>query len=122
MALGAPIRAWFKRLFKVTLGILDVKQITLSDGRTANVMGTNHPSYFFYAANKYTDGPDKDEKNFALGLEVMKQDIVAACWQAEMGKSPDSDPVNVKATCTARWAWGRQAAVRACRDASLPEE
>ncbi|EGE55967.1 hypothetical protein RHECNPAF_780017 [Rhizobium etli CNPAF512] len=104
MALGSPMRTWFKRLFNVSLGILDVKQITLPDGRTANIMGTNHPSYFFYAANKYTDGPDKDEKNFALGLEVMKQDIVAACWQAEMGKAPASDPMAMKATCAARWA------------------
>ncbi|MDL2409179.1 hypothetical protein PY650_26805 [Rhizobium calliandrae] len=104
MALGSPMRSWFKRLFNVNLGILDVKQIKLPDGRTANIMGTNHPSYFFYAANKFTDGPDKDEKNFALGLEVMKQDIVAACWQAEMGKAPASDPMAMKATCTARWA------------------
>jgi hypothetical protein len=103
MALGAPMRAWFKRNFNVTLGILDVKQLSLPGGRTASVMGTNHPSYFFYAANMYTTGPDKDEKNFALGMEVMKQDIVAACWQAEMGKAPASDPVNMKSTCTARW-------------------
>jgi hypothetical protein len=81
MALGAPMRAWFKRNFNVTLGILDVKQLSLPGGRTAPVMGTNHPSYFFYAANMYTTGPDKDEKNFALGIEVMKQDIVAACWR-----------------------------------------
>ncbi|UPK37795.1 hypothetical protein IVB18_11095 [Bradyrhizobium sp. 186] len=65
----APLAGW------------DVKQLALPGGRTAPVMGTNHPSYFFYAANMYTTGPDKDEKNFALGMEVMKQDIVAACWR-----------------------------------------
>jgi hypothetical protein len=103
MALGAPIRTWFKRNFNLTLGVLDVKKVSLPDGRISPVMGTNHPSYFFYAANKYTNGPDKDEKNFALGMEVMKQDIVAACWQVEMGKAPSFDPVEMKEKCVSRW-------------------
>lgn len=103
MALGAPIRNWFKRNFDLTLGILDVRPLALPDGRTVPVMGSNHPSYFFYAANKYTSGPDKEEKNFALGLEVMKEDLVAACWQAEMGKCPASEPAEMKAKCIARW-------------------
>ena len=42
--------------------------------------------------------------NFAFGLEVMKQDIVAACWQAEMGKNLEADPKAIKQNCVSRWS------------------
>ncbi len=104
MALGAPMRVWFRENFGVTLAVLDVSSITLPDGRRVPIMGSNHPSYFFYAANRYTTGPDRDERNLALGLAVMKQDIVAACWQAEMGKNPTADPATTKTACVSKWS------------------
>ena len=103
MALGAPMRKWFFDAFGLKLDLLTVSLLKLDDGRSVPIMGTNHPSFFFYAANKYTSGSDKDEKNYAIGLEVMKQDIVAACWQAEMGMNPSADPNATKNICTGRW-------------------
>ena len=97
------MREWFKNNFKISLNILEVNELTLTDGRKVAIMGSNHPSYFFYAANKYTTGINKEELNFALGLELMKQDIVAACWQTEMGKNSGFDPRIVKENCTTRW-------------------
>jgi len=104
IALGAPIRNWIKRNWNVDLEVMDVGTIPLSDGSRCAVIASNHPSFFFYAVRSYGNGPDAEKKNLAAGLAVMKQDIVAAAWHAEMGRNPDSDPIAVLKTSTAKWA------------------
>lgn len=104
MALGAPIRKWIQRLWNQSLGILDVSTLKLPSGESAPVIASNHPSFFFYAASAYDGQPDANAKNLAAGLEVMKQDIVAAAWHAELGTRPDSDPAQALAASKAAWA------------------
>jgi len=104
MALGAPIRKWIQRLWSQSLGILDVSTLKLPSGEAAPVIASNHPSFFFYAASAYDEQPDADAKNLAAGLEVMKQDIVAAAWHAELGTRPDTDPAQALAASKAKWA------------------
>jgi hypothetical protein len=104
MALGLPIRKWIQRLWGQTLGILNVGTLALPSGETAPVIASNHPSFFFYAASAYDGQPNADAKNLAAGLAVMKQDIVAAAWHAELGANPEVDPFAALAASTAKWA------------------
>lgn len=104
MALGAPIRKWIQRLWKQSLDILDVSTLKLPSGELAPVIASNHPSFFFYAASAYDGQPDANAKNLAAGLEVMKQDIVAAAWHAELGTRPSTDPSQALVASKARWA------------------
>lgn len=103
MALGSPIRKWIQRLWNQSLGILDVGVLKLPSGESAPVIASNHPSFFFYASSAYKGQPDADAKNLAAGLAVMKQDIVAAAWHAELGARPDSDPVESLTEAKAKW-------------------
>ncbi|KAL3487988.1 hypothetical protein BJX62DRAFT_240467 [Aspergillus germanicus] len=92
IALGLPIRVWMKRVWNLSLGVLDTGTIDLDEsGATCNVIAANHPSFFYYAVRSNT-GPDAEKKNLATGLAEMKQDIVAAAWHAEMGRNPGADP------------------------------
>lgn len=103
MALGLPIRKWIQRLWGQTLGILDVGTLKLPSGEEAPVIASNHPSFFFYAASAYDGKPDADAKNLAAGLAVMKQDIVAAAWHAELGANPGTNPSVALAACKEKW-------------------
>lgn len=104
IALGAPIRKWIQRLWSQSLGILDVSTLKLPSGESAPVIASNHPSFFFYASSAYDGQPDANAKNLAAGLAVMKQDIVAAAWHAELGTSPDMNPAQALAASKAKWA------------------
>ncbi len=107
IALGLPIRKWIQRLWGQAYGILDVGTLKLQSGEEAPVIASNHPSFFFYAASAYNGEPDADARNLAAGLAVMKQDIVAAAWHAELGANPGTDPSHALASSKARWA-GRE--------------
>ncbi|QKE62738.1 hypothetical protein HNE05_04980 [Aquipseudomonas campi] len=102
VAFGGPVRAWVKAQYGVTLGVLDLGQISPAPGQTVPVLGSNHPSYIWYAADPENYNGD-EQKADAEGLEVMGQDISAACWQADMGLKPDSDPSQTLSACTQKW-------------------
>lgn len=104
IALGLPIRKWIKRLWGENLNILDVATLKITDTESASVIASNHPSFFFYAASAYQGTPDANSKNLAAGLVVMKQDIVAAAWHAEVGRNPQNDPSETLAQCSIKWA------------------
>ena len=102
MALGRPIRLWIKRLWKVDLRVGDAGELNLPSGGACPALAVNHPSFFFYAVRS-ARGPGSEAKNLATGLAVMKQDIVAAAWQAAMGADPSADPAKVLRACEAAW-------------------
>jgi hypothetical protein len=86
VAFGAPVRNWIKQQYGPTVNVLGLVSISPSDGVKVPVLGSNHPSYIWYAADpeSYT-GKDAQAKADAAGLKVMGQDLSAACWQAAMG-------------------------------------
>ncbi|MGF6112018.1 hypothetical protein [Pseudomonas frederiksbergensis] len=104
VAFGAPVRNWIKAQYGVTVGVLGLATISPSAGVKVPVLGSNHPSYIWYAADpdSYT-GPDAQAKADAAGLTVMGQDLSAACWQAGMGSKPGSDPSAQLKSCTQTW-------------------
>ncbi|ULT71719.1 hypothetical protein [Pseudomonas sp. BC42] len=102
VAFGAPVRNWLKQQYGVTVNVLGLAQISPSEGVKVPVLGANHPSYIWYAADPANY--DNDEaKADAAGLKVMGQDLSAACWQAGMGSKPGTDPSTLLSSCTQTW-------------------
>lgn len=95
MTLGAEMKDWFKQAYGIEEGlqkVLDVSYVPFSSTRKSPIMFTNHPSKIFYSAS------------YQQALKTMTQDTVANCWQAEMGKEPSSDALQMKTFCHDRWA------------------
>ncbi|WP_085641015.1 MULTISPECIES: hypothetical protein [unclassified Pseudomonas] len=104
VAFGAPVRNWIKQQYGQTVNVLGLATISPSDGVKVPVLGSNHPSYIWYAADPETyTGDDAQAKADAAGLKVMGQDLSAACWQAGMGSKPGSDPKTLLDSCTQTW-------------------
>ncbi|MET3457864.1 hypothetical protein [Pseudomonas kilonensis] len=102
VAFGAPVRDWIKTQYGPTVNVLGLVTITTGSGVKVPVLGSNHPSYIWYAADK--DSYDGDEaKADAAGLKVMGQDLSASCWQAGMGSKPGTDPSALLNQCTQTW-------------------
>ncbi|MCU0089985.1 hypothetical protein N8H72_08450 [Pseudomonas koreensis] len=104
VAFGAPVRNWIKQQYGATVNVLGLATISPSAGVNVPVLGSNHPSYIWYAADpsNYT-GDDAQAKADAAGLKVMGQDLSAACWQAGMGSKPGTDPKTLLDSCTQTW-------------------
>ena len=104
VAFGAPVRNWIKQQYGPTVNVLGLATISPSAGVNVPVLGSNHPSYIWYASDpaSYT-GEDAQAKADAAGLTVMGQDLSAACWQAGMGSKPGSDPAVQLKSCTQTW-------------------
>ena len=104
VAFGAPVRNWIKQQYGATVNVLGLATISPSDGVSVRVLGSNHPSYIWYAADPANySGSDAKAKADAAGLKVMGQDLSAACWQAVMGSQPDSNADVELKTCTQTW-------------------
>jgi len=104
VAFGAPVRNWIKQQYGPTVNVLGLATITPSAGVNVPVLGSNHPSYIWYAADpKSYTGDDAQAKADAAGLKVMGQDLSAACWQAGMGSKPGTDPKTLLNSCTQTW-------------------
>lgn len=102
VAFGAPVRNWVKEQYGQTVAVLGLAQIIPSPGVKVPVLGSNHPSYIWYAADPANYNDDQAKAD-AVGLKVMGQDLSAACWQAGMGSKPASDPSAQLNTCTQTW-------------------
>jgi hypothetical protein len=104
VAFGTPVRNWLKQQYGASVNVLGLATISPSDGVKVRVLGSNHPSYIWYAADPASySGTDAKAKADAAGLKVMGQDLSAACWQAVMGRQPDSNADVELKTCTQTW-------------------
>ncbi|KTC62881.1 hypothetical protein AO262_02660 [Pseudomonas fluorescens ABAC62] len=102
VAFGAPVRSWIKQQYGQTVSVLGLAQISPAAGKTVSVLGSNHPSYIWYAADPESYDGDEQKADDA-GLKVMGQDLSAACWQAGMGQKPASDPNVLLKACMNTW-------------------
>lgn len=102
VAFGAPVRNWLKAQYKVEVPVLGLATISPATGQNVSVIGSNHPSYIWYAADKSNYGGDQTKADEA-GLKVMGQDLSAACWQAGMGQKPGGDAAALLNQCTTNW-------------------
>ena len=102
VAFGSPVRSWVKQQYGVSLDVLGLAQISPAAGQKVAVLGANHPSYIWYAADPENYDGD-EQKADAAGLKVMGQDLSAACWQARMGEQPNQDASPVLSACSEKW-------------------
>ncbi|EJO93047.1 hypothetical protein A471_15630 [Ectopseudomonas mendocina DLHK] len=102
VAFGSPVRNWIKQQYGVNLPVLGLGQISAAPGQLVSVLGANHPSYIWYAADPANNQGSEDKAN-ATGIRVMGQDLSAACWQAGMGQRPAGNPQQTLAACTQKW-------------------
>jgi hypothetical protein len=102
VAFGAPVRNWIKQQYGPTVNVLGLATISPSDGVKVPVLGSNHPSYIWYAADPASYDGDQAKAD-AAGLKVMGQDLSAACWQAGMGSKPGSNAQKTLSDCTQTW-------------------
>lgn len=94
VAYGSPVRDWVKANLGATLRV-SAAPVHVKVGQAAGIpmLGANHPSLFWYVA--------KDSRTDAL--RVMRDDLVAACWQVRMGDNPALDIDKTLAVCSAYW-------------------
>ena len=102
VAFGSPVRNWIKSQYGQTVAVLGLATITPTPGKNVSVLGSNHPSYIWYAADPASYGGDQAKAD-AAGLKVMGQDLTAACWQAGMGQAPGSNPSTMLSACVQNW-------------------
>ncbi|WP_268799549.1 hypothetical protein [Pseudomonas huanghezhanensis] len=102
VAFGAPVRTWLEQQYGQKVGVLGLAMISPSTGQQVSVLGSNHPSYIWYAADQANNGGDQAKAD-ATGLKVMGQDLSAACWQAKMGSEPTANPSTTLSQCTQNW-------------------
>ena len=102
VAFGSPVRSWIKQQYGQPVGVLSLAKISPQAGQTVSVLGANHPSYIWYAADPAAYNGDEQQADEA-GLKVMGQDLSAACWQAGMGRTPASDPNVLLKACMNTW-------------------
>jgi hypothetical protein len=119
VAMGAPVREWLRGAFKVKrrLAPLTLIELEIIRGRKTQVLCANHPSQYLYDTGK----PAKDAHGQQLTHDVravegqksaapsespytiMRQDLVAAGWQAAMSKDWGADPERTLRDVKKRW-------------------
>jgi hypothetical protein len=102
VAFGAPVRSWIQQQYGPQVNVLGLVSISPQAGAQVPVLGANHPSAIWYAANKDSHGGDQDAAD-AAGLKMMGQDLTAACWQAGMGRNPGAEPKLTLDACSNKW-------------------
>ncbi len=102
VAFGAPVRNWIKTQYGPTVSVLGLATISPVPGKNVPVLGANHPSYIWYAADPANHDNNQAQAD-AAGVKVMEQDLTAACWQAGMGGNPKADPKATLSACTQKW-------------------
>ncbi|MDV9031462.1 hypothetical protein Q7C30_005005 [Pseudomonas sp. RAC1] len=102
VAFGAPVRSWIQQQYGPKVNVLGLVSISPQADSQVPVLGANHPSAIWYAADKNNTGGDQDKAD-AAGLKMMGQDLTAACWQAGMGRNPNADAKATLEACATKW-------------------
>lgn len=102
VAFGAPVRAWIQQQYGPNLKVLGLATISPTPGQQVPVLGSNHPSAIWYAADPANNDGNQDKAD-AAGLKMMGQDLSAACWQAGLGTNPRANAQATLTACTQKW-------------------
>lgn len=102
VAFGAPVRSWVQQQYGPEVKVLGLVSISPVAGQRVPVLGSNHPSAIWYAADPKNNDNNQDKAD-AAGLRMMGQDLSAACWQAGMGRNPKADAQATLGACTQKW-------------------
>lgn len=72
----------------------------LKGGPQTSVLCANHPAQFMYYNPKMKNDPDQGYEHFR---KVLQQDLIAAGWQSEMSRNPESNALEVLRKVHAKW-------------------
>lgn len=78
VAIGSPVRDWIKEPCGASLAVLGLGRITPAPGQSMAMLGANHLSCIWYAAEPSNYGGDQ-QKADQSGLKVKGEDLSAAC-------------------------------------------
>lgn len=94
VACGGPVRRWVQANLGVRLRVSAAPRY-VKVGNTARVpmLGANHPGLFWHVAKRSRIG----------AVRVMRDDLVAACWQVRMGNAPSRSIRQTLKQCTGYW-------------------
>lgn len=117
VAMGAPVRNWVRQAFRLKqkLTTLSLIELEIVRGRKTPVLFANHPSQYLYDTSlpltdahklnhdvRWTEGT-KSVTTSASPYTIMRQDLVAAGWQAAMAEDWAADPERVLGEVKQRW-------------------
>lgn len=92
---GGAVRKYVKNSFGVDLAPGVLGKIKLKSGQEVAVMGSNHPSYIWYAY--------PNEAKFSEAMVAMETDLIVGCWQYRLGKDRNLDPYDLHKECSNAW-------------------
>jgi len=120
---GGPVRDWlwkvYKKQIQAQLGagsgsdnpvkVMTLLELEIVKGKTTPVLCANHPSMYLYDTDIPVSDADVQKASssgddYPAPLTVMRQDLVAAGWQAAMSKKWSADPKRTLARMRKRWA------------------
>ncbi|MDM5277130.1 hypothetical protein QUF95_07035 [Paenibacillus silvae] len=105
VAFGSPVKKWIKNQFDETLNVLSLKNLNISENLITPTLGANHPSFIYNATDRLKDNPDTPiNEVLQVLMEIMKEDLIAAAWQARMGINPTADPQIILNECIDLWS------------------
>lgn len=117
VAMGGPVRQWLRATYKLKRRLEPLSLLTLSlvPGRQTHVLCANHPSQYLYDTNKSPgdahklvhdvrwQGGKEEVTTSASPYTVMRQDLIAAGWQAAMSRDWAADPARTLREVSAHW-------------------
>lgn len=83
------------------MSLVELKIIPESDGesyKTTNLLCTNHPSTYLFEL-----GNTSDSNHEQRAMQIMREDLICAGWQAEMAENWAADPKEVFRNMKDRW-------------------
>jgi len=124
VAYGGPVRDWlwkaYERQIKEQLPphvdddnplqVLSLISLEIVKGIQTPLLCANHPSMYLYDTDKPVPPAGQEatastrDGDYPAPLTVMRQDLIAAGWQAHMSADWNADPAEVLVQMTRRWS------------------
>lgn len=111
VAFGGPVRNYISNhyLDGRDFPVLRYEKIKLANGVEVPTLAANHPSKFYLAitqsilkTSQDLSDPQKIKAAVCQGIEITRQDLIAACWQVLMAEG-DGDGEATLDYCKERW-------------------
>jgi hypothetical protein len=108
IAFGEEARSWLRASYDDSIHperVLELVAVTLASGLKVPALTANHPSYIWNQVRAERDDPNTPQnEQLALAMKIMREDVIAACWEVRMGTTPTGSPQDTLSACTNEWS------------------